>query len=104
MEAAKWLMEDSRGTEADIFLKFSSISRRFPKQKLQMTEEDVQERNKIKPGWTKKLSLDPAARVLYLLSLAAKFDAAQFDNILRKLFETADVNELQVLHATIPLI
>lgn len=87
----------------DIFLAFSSVARFVGKEKLVLSEKDLEEANEARKNWTPiDLTSDEAGRIFLLLSLPHNYPKFFFE-ILKQLFETAEVSELRALYLGLPL-
>ena len=89
------------------FTAFSAVPRYTCKQKLQLSEADIQEAQTKCPGWLPQFwRVDQAARSLLVLSLfqelATKDDGEAFKT-LEQVFGAADVEELVALYQMLPL-
>ncbi|WP_162051897.1 EboA domain-containing protein [Pontibacter pamirensis] len=94
--------EDAK--DKDLYLAFSAAPRFVGKEKLRITDEDLEQANKIRKGFNpSRWTADQAARTLLLLSLPAQ-DADAFAKKLETLFSTADMGELVALYGSLPLL
>ena len=87
----------------DIYLAFSTATRFVGKQELNLNENDFELSDSIREGWYPKgLTTDQASRILFILSLPHT-DYTFFSEVLKQLFETAEVSELVSLYLGLPL-
>ncbi|RDV16174.1 hypothetical protein DXT99_05765 [Pontibacter diazotrophicus] len=94
--------EDAK--DKDLYLAFSAAPRFVGKEKLRITEADLEQANTIRKGFNpSRWTADQAARTLLLLSLPAQ-DADAFAKKLETLFSTADMGELVALYGSLPLL
>lgn len=90
--------------EKGLYLAFSLAPRFTGKEPLHLTESELRQAQKLRPGFdTAAWTTDQAARTLLLLR-APQQDATQYTALLDKLFGTADVSELATLYASLPLL
>ncbi|WP_460922667.1 EboA domain-containing protein [Pontibacter brevis] len=106
----EWLTQKTGqlGSEAamgkDLYLAFSAAPRFVGKEKLQVTDADLEQANNIREGFNPiRWTADQAARTLLLLSLPAQ-DADAFVKKVETLFSTADMGELVALYGSLPLL
>lgn len=90
--------------DKDLFLAFSAAPRFVGKEKLHVTDEDLEQANRIRKGFNPgRWTADQAARTLILLSLPAQ-DADAYAKKVETLFSTADMGELVALYGSLPLL
>ncbi|SHM38622.1 hypothetical protein SAMN04488057_101284 [Cyclobacterium lianum] len=107
-ESMRWLEDQVariKGAKGDmkLFLAFSQASRHFSRERLGLTASDQSAAHEIRPGfqpgfWT----VMQTARTLLVLEALTE-ENADWVPTLDKLFESADMNELEALYAALPL-
>jgi hypothetical protein len=104
-----WLEEKrkqitSADSERIFFAAFSAVPRYTGKQDLQLTPDDWQAIEAIRPGWFPgHWSVDQAARTLLILSLPQD-NAEEYLRRVEQVFSAADVSELVALYQALPLL
>jgi hypothetical protein len=92
------------GSERPFFLSFSSTPRFTGKEALRWTEEDLQEAERLRPGWQpRSWTIDQTTRVLLTLSLPHQGEE-DFVRILNLVFSAAEVGELIALYLSLPVL
>ncbi|HHP7232843.1 MAG TPA: EboA family metabolite traffic protein [Xenococcaceae cyanobacterium] len=87
------------------FTAFSAVPRYLGKQQLQLSSTEIQQAQAKCLGWLPQFwRSDQAARCLLVLSLAQAISEAQYLKTLKKVFVTADVEELVALYQMLPLL
>lgn len=108
-ESLTWLDEKKKqiaeGATARVFFTaFSAVPRYTGKKDLELTLEDLQAAQAIRPGWFPSYwSVDQAARTLLVLALPQD-NAEKYLQTLEQLFTTADVGELVALYQALALL
>ena len=98
------LLASETAKDKDLFLAFSATPRFVGKEKLQLTDAELEQANKIRKGFNpSRWTADQAARTLLLLSLPAQ-NADAYVNKVETLFQTADMGELVALYGSLPLL
>jgi len=86
------------------YLTFTSASRFLGKNSLNITSNDLIEAQQLSAGFCpENWTVDRAARVLFILYLPSE-SAESHVEILSKLFQTAEINELVALYSSLPLL
>ena len=86
------------------FTAFSAVPRYTGKQRLQLSEAEIQEAQAKCPGWSPQFwGVDRVARSLLVLTLA-QGDRELYIKALEQVFATADVEELVALYQMLPLL
>ena len=101
-----WLQKqlDNLKTEKDFYLAFSVAPRFTGKKMLQFSEADLQEAERLRPGFNPNhWTADQVARTLLVLAIPHETPDA-YVAALNKVFSTADLNELAALYASLPLL
>ncbi|MBC7920522.1 MAG: EboA domain-containing protein [Ferruginibacter sp.] len=92
--------EDAR----PLYLAFGQAARQMSKQPLPVTEEDVRQADALRRGFNPQhWTLLEATRAVLILSLPHS-SAETYPQTLETLFTSADVNELEALYASLPLL
>jgi hypothetical protein len=92
----------SAGTDRDLFLMTSSVTRRIGTDALSLTDSELQAASRARPGWDPvDWTVDQAARV-YLL-LVSSPDGAELSRRLDRLCSAADIGELVAFYRGLPL-
>lgn len=108
-ESLTWLdqkIEQIAGgvTTRTFFTTFSAVPRYTGKIKLELTPEDLQAAQTLRPGWVPgDWSVDQLARTLILLALPHDHPE-KYLQTLGQVFSTADVGELVALYQSLPLL
>ena len=98
------LLADEHAQAKDLYLAFSAAPRFVGKEKLQLTEQDLLQAEKIRTGFNpSNWTAAQAARTLLILSVPHQNPEAYYATI-EKLFNTADMGELVALYAALPLL
>lgn len=98
------LVSSGAAKDKDLFLAFSAAPRFVGKEKLNLTDADMEQANTLRTGFNpSRWTADQAARTLLLLSLPAQ-DAETFVKQVETLFGTADMGELVALYGSLPLL
>ncbi|MBW4636723.1 MAG: EboA family metabolite traffic protein [Gloeocapsa sp. UFS-A4-WI-NPMV-4B04] len=91
-------------TTGTFFTAFSAVPRYTGKQKLELTPEDLQAAQTLRPGWFPgDWSVDQLARTLIVLALPHD-NPEKYLQTLGQVFTTADVGELIALYQSLPLL
>ncbi|MGV3589728.1 MAG: EboA domain-containing protein [Adhaeribacter sp.] len=91
-------------TEKDFYLAFSVAPRFTGKKHLNFTEAELQEAEKLRPGFNPaNWTADQIARTLLVFAIPHESPEA-YVATLDRLFSTADLNELATLYASLPLL
>lgn len=86
------------------YLAFSSASRFIRKNKLQLTQDDLDQAEKIRKGFQPEhWNLLQCVRVYFLLMLPNE-DKKSYEIILKNLYEAADLDEQVALYSALPLL
>lgn len=86
------------------YLTFTAASRFLGKTVLNITDHDLAEASKQSTGfYPENWTIDRAARVLFILYLPSESAEIHLE-ILEKLFQTAEMNELVALYSALPLL
>ncbi|TAH19623.1 MAG: hypothetical protein EAZ08_07945 [Cytophagales bacterium] len=86
------------------YLTFTAASRFLGKTALNITANDLADANELSAGfYPENWTIDRAARVLFILYLPSE-KAESHVEILEKLFQTAEMNELVALYSALPLL
>lgn len=97
-------LNSSDAPDKDLYMAFSATPRFVGKNKLQLTEADVQEANSIRKGFNpSNWTADQAARTLLLISVPHA-EAQVFQQKIEKLFSTADMGEQVALYGSLPVL
>lgn len=98
------LLGSETARDKDLYLAFSAAPRIAGKEKLQLTDADLEQANAIRRGFNPShWTTDQAARALLLLSLPAH-NADAYVKKVETLFGTADMGELVALYGSLPLL
>ena len=100
-----WLEKQLAGplSEKAFYLAFS-MTPRFVKGNLVLTTDQIEQANRLRPGFNPQLwTMEQAARTLLLLH-APHQSPAEHTALLNRLFATADLSELATLYAALPLL
>jgi len=106
-EAKAWLGQaaaqlQAAGTDKDLYLAVSLVTRKLGKADLRLSEGDLREAQAARPGWDPRgWSVDQAARVRLVLAL--QDDVQRLARCLEQLFITADVGEQAAFYGGLPL-
>ncbi len=85
------------------FTAFSAVPRYVGKDVLDLSESDLADAARLRPGWTpKSWSVDQAARSVLLLSYPTD-DPERYVETVDQIFSTADVRESVALYQVLPL-
>ncbi|MES2733281.1 MAG: EboA domain-containing protein [Bacteroidota bacterium] len=91
-------------TNKTFYLAFGMASRQIGKNQLELTEQEVETANNLRPGFHPKgWSVLKTSRVLLMLSLPHD-RPSEYHSLLNTLFSTADVHELEAMYASLPLL
>lgn len=107
-EEVDWLRarqaEIERGApDWKFFTAFSGVPRYVGKEDLDLSEPDLADARRLRPGWTPRgWSLDEAARTILLLSYPSD-DTETYVSTLDQIFSTADARESVALYQVLPL-
>jgi hypothetical protein len=86
------------------FTAFSAVPRYIGKQDLQLTQDDWQAIETIRPGWFPgNWSIDRVARILLILALP-QHNPDEYVQKVEQVFNAADVSELVTLYQALPLL
>lgn len=107
----RWVQQKTELFEQDFsasrnafLMAFSGASRFVPKERLQLDLLDVQKSQELRPGLNLKAwTVSQTARCLFLLTIPTK-DKETYLKTLERLFDTAEMNELVALYASLPLL
>ncbi|HAZ43800.1 MAG TPA: hypothetical protein DDW76_12300 [Cyanobacteria bacterium UBA11369] len=108
-EGFAWLSEKQKHISADVnlrvfFAAFSAVPRYTGKEKLELTNSDLQAADRMRRDWYPgDWSVDQAARTLLLLALPQE-DMQKYLLALDQIFSNADVGELVALYQSLPLL
>ena len=108
-EGFAWLSEKQKQISADanvrvFFAAFSAVPRYTGKEKLELTNSDLQAADRMRRDWYPgDWSVDQAARTLLLLALPQE-DMQKYLLALDQIFSNADVGELVALYQSLPLL
>ncbi|PSN18229.1 hypothetical protein C7271_13640 [filamentous cyanobacterium CCP5] len=90
--------------ERVLFTRFSTVARRLGKADLQLSADDLQKAQALRPGWNPQdWSVDQAARTLLLLAFPSE-DADLYGAAIKKLVSAADVAEQVAIYQSLPLL
>jgi hypothetical protein len=93
-----------RGEAKTLFTTFSSVPRYLGKEKLNVSEVELQRANDLVLGWNPSdWTIDGVGRTLLILSFPHE-EPNRYVNTLDKIFETADVREAIALYQSLPLL
>jgi hypothetical protein len=104
-----WFIEkqeeiSDRGEAKTLFTTFSSVPRYLGKQKLNVSEVELQKANDLVSGWNPgDWTIDGVGRTVLILSFPHE-EPNRYINTLDKIFETADVREAIALYQSLPLL
>ncbi|MGI9544213.1 MAG: EboA domain-containing protein, partial [Cyclobacteriaceae bacterium] len=91
-------------SERNFYLTFGAAPRFVGKAFLNLTENERQEAYNLRPGFDPSAwTVDQTCRILLMLNLP-HHDPGTFVDTLKKLFETAEMDELVALYASLPLL
>jgi len=108
-ESLQWLHQKAEKlsyefSEKEFYLAFSLLPRYFEKEKLNLTDAQLQQANYLRTGFNPTdFTLVQIARILLALSIP-KEDTERFLKILNTLFTTGEVSELVALYSALPLL
>ncbi|MCX2741035.1 EboA domain-containing protein [Pontibacter anaerobius] len=98
------LIGSEKAQPKDLYLAFSAAPRFIGKEQLQLSQQEQEKADTIRPGFNPgHWSAAQAARTLLLLSLPHQ-DAQAFQKQIETLFNTADMGEQVALYAALPLL
>ncbi|MEQ9667992.1 EboA family metabolite traffic protein [Coleofasciculus sp. G2-EDA-02] len=116
-ESLSWLEQKQEkiaqgAPERVFFTAFSAVPRYIGKQALDLSVEDLEAAQEVRPGWfAGHWTVDQAGRTLLVLSLPCdrvatppEYRAETYVQTLNKVFTTADEGELVALYQSLPLL
>ncbi len=106
--AGRWLEErcDSirAGNLQALYLGFGLVSRKIPKQDLDLNSEELAQADRARPGWRPNFwSVQDVVRTVLILEYALEHPQ-QYVSVLDKLFAAGEVHELVALYQALPVL
>jgi hypothetical protein len=91
-------------SEKKLYLTFSAVARFIPKNAIELIKAEEIAANELCEGWRPDTwTTQIAARALFLLQIPND-EAENYQKILHRLFDTAEVGELTALYASLPIL
>lgn len=88
----------------EVFSSFSAVPRYTGKEKLQLTDVDITDADRLKPGWQPQFwTTDQIGRTWLLLAISER-GKEEFLDKLDKLFKSADLREAVALYQSLPVL
>lgn len=108
-QAIAWLRQQTENITSDslgnkIFMAFSQASRYFKRDLLEVSQDNLREIDKIVPGFRPDTWNRLRAARSYLLLHVPMEPAERFFQRLDKIFEMADLHEMEALYGSLPLL
>lgn len=107
-EEVKWLEEKiqqlkTEGNERDLIIAFSQVPRKIKRTQLNLGKEEIQQAQAARSNWhPENLNSEQAARIMLLLSFS-QAKPEEFAGSVKKLLNTADLNEQIAIFSGLPL-
>ncbi|SDK97290.1 hypothetical protein SAMN05421823_10431 [Catalinimonas alkaloidigena] len=108
-QALAWLAQQQEKYTTDyarrtLYMAFSMVPRFFSKTPLELSGAQHERADELRSGWDPSTwTCDQAARTFLLLLMPTQ-DEDQYQQTLKQLFDTADMNEQRTLYGALPLL